>query len=284
MKKQINMQLEEGLTVIVKADCPTCQLVAPVLAQLVESGLPLTIYSQDETAFLTAVFPTSIYLDETLERSYWLNIETVPTLIRVENGQETNRLVGWQREEWEAFTGIKGLGPNFCPMDFISSALAVMLASILLSLAVGRQVAKMERRLLRERLPLGYRYFPRSFLGIWQKIMLELLDPTHERQPTERPRTPRPANLEAVTVGLLDIAKMRGDLFLDEISRQLTERGLTIKRYQKPTYAHPAPVALQQQIAAECDVVLEGVSEQMGYTGGTGGRSRFAALNHQDVD
>ena len=91
--------------------------------------------------------------------------------------------------------------------------------------------------------------------------MLELLDPTHEMQPTERSRTPRPASLESVTIGLLDIAKMRGDLFLDEVERQLTERGLSVKRYQKPTYAHPASVSLQQQIATECDVVLEALAD-----------------------
>jgi hypothetical protein len=36
---------------------------------------------------------------------------------------------------------------------------------------------------------------------------------------------------------------------------------LTVKRYQKPTYAHPAPVELQQQIVTECDVVLEALAD-----------------------
>lgn len=91
--------------------------------------------------------------------------------------------------------------------------------------------------------------------------MLELLDPTHEMKPTERPRNPRPASLDSLTIGLLDIAKLQGDLFLDEVERQLSKRGLTVKRYQKPTYAHPAPVSLQQQIATECDVVLEALAD-----------------------
>lgn len=91
--------------------------------------------------------------------------------------------------------------------------------------------------------------------------MLELLDPTNETKPTQRPRNPRPANLEAVTIGLLDIAKMQGDLFLDEMAVQLSERGMTVKRYQKLTYAHPASVELQQQIATECDVVLEALAD-----------------------
>ena len=91
--------------------------------------------------------------------------------------------------------------------------------------------------------------------------MLELLDPTNETKAAQRPRNPRPAALDSVTIGLLDIHKMRGDLFLDEVDRQLSARGLTVNRYQKPTYAHPAPIALQQQIATECDVVLEGLAD-----------------------
>ena len=91
--------------------------------------------------------------------------------------------------------------------------------------------------------------------------MLELLDPTNETRPTQRPRNPRPISLDSATIGLLDIAKMRGDLFLDELDRQFTAQGLIVKRYQKPTYAHPAPLHLQQQIATECDVVLEALAD-----------------------
>ena len=91
--------------------------------------------------------------------------------------------------------------------------------------------------------------------------MVELLDPTNERRPGQRSRQPRPVSLVGCTIGLLDISKMRGHLFLDEVERQLRQRGLTVKRYRKPTYAHPAPVALQQQIATECDVVLEALAD-----------------------
>lgn len=91
--------------------------------------------------------------------------------------------------------------------------------------------------------------------------MLQLLDPTNETKPAQRPRNARPSTLATATIGLLDIAKMRGDLFLDELDRQFTQRGMTVKRYQKPTYAHPAPVRLQQQIATECDVVLEALAD-----------------------
>jgi hypothetical protein len=40
-----------------------------------------------------------------------------------------------------------------------------------------------------------------------------------------------------LTVGLLDIAKARGDVFLDRLDELLTERGVRVVRFQKPTFA-----------------------------------------------
>ena len=91
--------------------------------------------------------------------------------------------------------------------------------------------------------------------------MIELLDPTNETRAALRPRNERPADLSGLTIGLLDISKMKGDQFLDEVERQLADTGMTVKRYRKPTYAHPAPVPLQQQIIEECDIVLEGLAD-----------------------
>ena len=53
----------------------------------------------------------------------------------------------------------------------------------------------------------------------------------------------------------------KGLVFLDEIEHQFNQRGYTVKRYQKLTYAHPASIELQQQIATECDVVLEALAD-----------------------
>ena len=88
-----------------------------------------------------------------------------------------------------------------------------------------------------------------------------LLDPTSEQRPAQRERVSRPASLEGLTIGLLDISKNRGDVFLDRVESHLTERGLTVNRYRKPTFTRPAPVELQQQIATECDVVVEGLAD-----------------------
>ncbi len=91
--------------------------------------------------------------------------------------------------------------------------------------------------------------------------MTVLLDPTSERSPTRRPRLPRPERLDGLTIGILDIAKPRGDVFLRRLGERLAERGLAIKHYAKPTNTRPAPVALAQQIAAEVDLVIKGLSD-----------------------
>lgn len=88
-----------------------------------------------------------------------------------------------------------------------------------------------------------------------------LLDPTSERAPAQRTLTPRPATLDGLTVGLLDISKARGDVFIDQLAGQMEARGLTVRRYRKPTYTRVAPDPLRQQIATECDVVVEALAD-----------------------
>ncbi len=88
-----------------------------------------------------------------------------------------------------------------------------------------------------------------------------ILDPTSERSVAERARVARPATLEGLTVGLLDISKPRGDVFLDRIEQRLGESGATVRRYQKPTFTKPAPVDLRHEIAIECDVVIEALAD-----------------------
>ena len=88
-----------------------------------------------------------------------------------------------------------------------------------------------------------------------------LLDPTSERSSAMREALPRLPGLEGRTVGLLDISKMRGDLFLDRLEERLRERGAEVKRFAKPTFTKPAPADLRQQIAMECDAVLEALAD-----------------------
>ena len=101
------MNLPDGLVAVVKRDCPTCVLIEPVLKALEQRGLALTVYAQDEPTF---PWTAHVIDDETLEASFKLGIETVPTLIRVRDGREVARCVGWQRDEWAALCGVAALG------------------------------------------------------------------------------------------------------------------------------------------------------------------------------
>lgn len=92
-------------------------------------------------------------------------------------------------------------------------------------------------------------------------MALTLLDPTSERTPTARSLSPRLASLEGITVGLLDISKPRGNVFLDRLEALLHERGAQTKRYRKPTFTKPAPVDLRHEIAAECNAVIEALAD-----------------------
>ncbi|MEN0065659.1 MAG: thioredoxin [Myxococcota bacterium] len=106
--------LPDGLVVVVKRDCPTCTLVTPVLAQLA-AGPGLTVFTQDDPTFPEGMGPHD---DTDLVVSWNHQIETVPTLLRVEEGRETARLEGWDRSAWETFTGEAVLGedlPAFRP-------------------------------------------------------------------------------------------------------------------------------------------------------------------------
>ena len=91
----------DGLVAVVKADCPTCRLVAPVLTAL---GRRVAVYSEDD--------------DAGLELSWHLDLDTVPTLLRFESGTEKGRIVGWDREAWRTFTCDPALGdglPEYRP-------------------------------------------------------------------------------------------------------------------------------------------------------------------------
>ena len=88
-----------------------------------------------------------------------------------------------------------------------------------------------------------------------------LLDPTSEREAVRRARRAPPASLDGRTVALLDIGKSRGDVFLDRLDEQLSRRGITVRRYAKPTNTKVAPAQVAQSIASECDVVVEALSD-----------------------
>ena len=95
--------LPDGVLAIVKRDCPTCELVAPVLRSLVTSGTVTSVFSQDDPTFPEGL---DVIDDTNLGVSFALDLDTVPSLIRRLDGVETERIVGWSIEQWSAFTGV----------------------------------------------------------------------------------------------------------------------------------------------------------------------------------
>jgi hypothetical protein len=104
------MNLPDGLIVVAKRECPTCTLVEPLLHELAQGGEPLTVFVQDDPAYAAGV-PGAV-LDDTLERSFRLGIEFVPTLIRVAGGREVARTHGWHRGDWRELSGRPELGAS----------------------------------------------------------------------------------------------------------------------------------------------------------------------------
>jgi len=90
---------------------------------------------------------------------------------------------------------------------------------------------------------------------------LLLLDPTSEAESTDRALTVRKPSLDGLTIGLLDINKPRGDVFLDRLEEQLGHRGVAVLRFVKPTFTKPAPADLRHEIATQCDAVIEALAD-----------------------
>jgi len=93
---------------VVKRDCPTCELVVPVLQQLRHTVANIRIYCQDDPDFPS--IPGGAIDDRTLENSFKLKVDIVPTLILTRGSEEIDRVHGWNRSDWEKMTGIEGLG------------------------------------------------------------------------------------------------------------------------------------------------------------------------------
>ena len=102
---------EHQFTVVIKKDCPTCEMIEPVLAELTTTYPgKVTIYVQDDPSF-----PESIEnkIDDTsLEFSYRNNIEIVPTLICSSESKESARTYGWDKAEWRRLTNLSSLGES----------------------------------------------------------------------------------------------------------------------------------------------------------------------------
>jgi hypothetical protein len=91
-----------------------------------------------------------------------------------------------------------------------------------------------------------------------------VLDPTLEVEVPRVERAARPAGIQEIhTLGLLDNGKRNSNKLLKLVSEKLAAQypAVKINYYRKPGAYRPAPNALLDQVAAECDAVLVGIGD-----------------------
>ena len=87
-------------------------------------------------------------------------------------------------------------------------------------------------------------------------------NPLDETVASRRPG--RDGTGQGKTIGLLDISKPGGSVFLDHLERLLKEQHgvAAVVRATKPTFTKPAPAAvIEQLIGARCDAVIEALAD-----------------------
>lgn len=93
-------------------------------------------------------------------------------------------------------------------------------------------------------------------------MALTVLDPTAESEASGRTLLTRTlTSLEGTTVALLDITKPRSDVFLDRVEELLVAEGAAVRRYRKESYTKPAAIDIRQEIARECNAVIEALAD-----------------------
>ena len=93
---------------------------------------------------------------------------------------------------------------------------------------------------------------------------ITLVNPLDETIREQRKVAPRLDTLSGKTVGLLDISKPGGSVFLDRLESLLRESyGVaSVVRAMKPTFTKPAPEAvIDQLLAARCHAVIEALAD-----------------------
>ena len=88
-----------------------------------------------------------------------------------------------------------------------------------------------------------------------------LLDPTGEHTVAARKQAARPRSLDGITIGLLDIGKARGDVFLNRLDERLTAKGITVKRYAKPTPSRLVATDTKQKMLSEVQAAVIGLAD-----------------------
>jgi len=91
-----------------------------------------------------------------------------------------------------------------------------------------------------------------------------LVNQLNEQKPVQGRAAPRLASLEATTIGLLDISKPGGGVFLDRLESLLKQNyGVReVVREAKPTFARPAPPEVIDRLRrARVQAVIEALAD-----------------------
>ena len=102
-------QPSKKFSIVVKKDCPTCEMIEPALVELL-AKYPgnVSVYVQDDPSFPETI--KNKIDDTSLEFSYKNKIEIVPTLLCSIHSKETGRTIGWEKSEWQKLTDFPSLG------------------------------------------------------------------------------------------------------------------------------------------------------------------------------
>jgi hypothetical protein len=94
------------------------------------------------------------------------------------------------------------------------------------------------------------------------QMSVKLINPMNETPVSVSAPPARLRSLEGKTVGLLDISKTGGNLFLDRLEQLLREqfRVANVVRTMKPTFAKPAPQDIIAQLRT-ADAVVEALAD-----------------------
>jgi hypothetical protein len=94
------------------------------------------------------------------------------------------------------------------------------------------------------------------------QMSVKLINPMNETPVSVSAPPARLRSLEGKTVGLLDISKTGGNLFLDRLEQLLREQFhvANVVRAMKPTFAKPAPEVIIEQLRG-ADAVIEALAD-----------------------
>jgi hypothetical protein len=95
-------------------------------------------------------------------------------------------------------------------------------------------------------------------------MQVVLVSPLNENLSAKREPAPRLDTLSGKTIGLLDISKPGGSIFLDRLERLLKERfGVReVVRATKPTFTRPAPdEVIDRLVASGAVAVVEALAD-----------------------